>query len=321
MIELLQGLSIPPGALVILIAVVAALWLLFAPSEKEEALDKKIQLLKSISDIKTKKSKRDELLTKSGGGFYQSWHRKIDTRLRNAGSDIKCTNFFIILGVIGLMIFVALLSFSTVPPFFLAVFSIAATVGVGNSILLYMEMKMREEFIVRFPSALDMISRGVRAGLPIANQIQAVGDDIPGVVGRVFRQVTAGTNMGLSLSQSLRNVNASLGITEFNFFTIAVATQQQTGASLYQTLENLSVMGRKRLEMRDKIKAQSSGAKGSAYVVGGLPLFVPFIMSLLNPDYYEGFFDAPLESPLLLTAGGLYLAGIASIKFILRERF
>ena len=65
--------------------------------------------------------------------------------------------------------------------------------------------------------------------------------------------------------------------------------------------------GRRQLKM--KIKAMSSEAKASAYIIGCLPFVVGFLIYLVNPEYLTKLFVDP-RGHLMLAAGGLmFLVG------------
>src|SRR3546814_8300387 len=94
-----------------------------------------------------------------------------------------------------------------------------------------------------------------------------------------------------------------IGTPEFQFFCITIASQRETGGNLAETLANLSEVLRKRAQMKLKIRAMSSEAKASAYIVGALPFFVFGIVWTMNPEYLAGFFH---EQRLIITGlGGL----------------
>ena len=79
-------------------------------------------------------------------------------------------------------------------------------------------------------------------------------------------------------------------LVNFNKNGITIAIQRETGGNLAETLNNLSDVLRKRAQMKLKIRAMSSEAKASAYIVGALPFFVFGIVYSMNPEYLAGFF-------------------------------
>ena len=71
---------------------------------------------------------------------------------------------------------------------------------------------------------------------------------------------------------------------------ITLAIQRETGGNLAETLSNLADVLRKRAQMKLKVKAMSSEAKASAYIVGSLPFIVFALITWANPEYVGGFF-------------------------------
>ena len=136
----------------------------------------------------------------------------------------------------------------------------------------------------------------------------AASTEIPGPVGVEFRQVIERIRIGKSMEAALQESADTMGTPEFQFFCITLAIQRETGGNLAETLANLSEVLRKRAQMKLKIKAMSSEAKASAWIVGALPFIVFGLIYFMNPDYLAGFFSNPT---LMITGiGGLVWMGI-----------
>jgi len=158
-------------------------------------------------------------------------------------------------------------------------------------------------FTTRFPDAIDLLVRGLKSGLPVTETFQVVSQELPGPVGEEFRGVVERIRIGNTMEAALQESAEMLGTPEFQFFCITIQIQRETGGNLAETLANLSDVLRKRAQMKLKIKAMSSEAKASAYIVGALPFFVFGIVWMMNPQYLAGFFT---EQRLIVTGlGGL----------------
>src|SRR3546814_18875524 len=92
------------------------------------------------------------------------------------------------------------------------------------------------------------------------------------------------------MEAALQESAEMLGTPEFQFFCITIQIQRETGGNLAETLANLSDVLRKRAQLKLKIRAMSSEAKASAYIVGALPFFVLGVVWTVNPSYLAGFF-------------------------------
>ena len=149
------------------------------------------------------------------------------------------------------------------------------------------------KFVARFPDAIELLVRGLRSGLPIAETMSVVAHEIPGPIGEEFRSVADKMRIGRTMDAALQDTADRLEIPEFQFFVIAIAIQRETGGNLAETLSNLADVLRKRAQMKLKIKAMSSESKASAYIVGSLPFLVFGIIYMINASYMARFFVDP----------------------------
>ena len=166
------------------------------------------------------------------------------------------------------------------------------------------------QFNTRFPDAIDLLVRGLRSGLPVTETFQVVSQELPGPVGEEFKGVVERIRIGNTMEAALQESAVMLGTPEFQFFCITIQIQRETGGNLAETLANLSDVLRKRAQMKLKIRAMSSEAKASAYIVGALPFFVFGVVWSMNPTYLEGFF---YEQRLMIAGiGGLIWMSIGA---------
>ncbi len=166
------------------------------------------------------------------------------------------------------------------------------------------------KFNTRFPDAIDLLVRGLRSGLPVTETFQVVSQELPGPVGEEFKGVVERIRIGNTMEAALQESAVMLGTPEFQFFCITIQIQRETGGNLAETLSNLSDVLRKRAQMKLKIRAMSSEAKASAYIVGALPFFVFGVVWSMNPSYLAGFFT---EQRLMITGlGGLIWMSIGA---------
>jgi tight adherence protein B len=210
---------------------------------------------------------------------------------------------------IGLGLAVAVLVFlqSRAPLLALAI-GAAVGAGVPHLVVSYQIRKRTNEFVSKFPDALELLVRGLRSGLPVSETFAVVAQEVPGPVGIEFRGVVDRIKLGKTMEDALQDTGDRLGIPEFNFFTIALAIQRETGGNLAETLSNLADVLRKRAQMKLKIKALSSESKASAYIVGSLPFIVFALIYWMNPEYIGGFFTD--DRLIVAGLGGLIWMGI-----------
>lgn len=185
-------------------------------------------------------------------------------------------------------------------------------IGLPHLAVGYMIARRTGAFIGQFPEAIELIVRGIKSGLPVTEEIAVVGREMADPVGTEFRKIADALRFGQTLEEALWAAAGRLGIPEFNFFVISLSVQRETGGNLAETLENLADILRRRRIMKLKIKAMSSEARASAYIIGSLPFIMMGILFLTSPNYIIELFtdlrgNVMLGAALCLQALGVFI--------------
>ncbi len=166
--------------------------------------------------------------------------------------------------------------------------------------------KRQEAFVNNLPEALDMIVRGVKSGLPVAETVVVVSEEMEGVIAEEFKRVTEDARIGMTLEAALWASAERLNAAEFKFFVVVLTVQRETGGNLAETLDNLSELVRSRKQMKLKVRAMSSEARASQYILGGLPFAIAGLLLLVSPDYILTLFRTE-AGHIILAIGGVML--------------
>ncbi|MDF7775035.1 type II secretion system F family protein [Sphingomonas sp. AOB5] len=220
------------------------------------------------------------------------------------------------MATLGLFLVPAALLWLRGAPIWLALF-VGLFVGAGlpHWVVNFFIKKRVATFTSKFPDAIELLVRGLRSGLPITETISVVGAELDGPVGEEFRSISDKMKIGRTLDVALQETADRLGTPEFQFFTITIAIQRETGGNLAETLSNLATVLRMRAQMKLKIKAMSSESKASALIVGALPFIVFGMIWFINNGYMLKFF----QDERLMVAGGGGLIWMAIGAFIMAK--
>ena len=214
-------------------------------------------------------------------------------RIARAGLKLTVANYVMICLLVGLVVGGVLIFTKVVPTLVAALFGLFAGIMLPHMVLAFLVSRRRNKFIDNFPEAIDLMVRGLRSGLPITESIRTAGQEIIDPVGLELRRVTDAVRLGAKLDEALWDCSKRLNIQEFNFFTVALSIQSETGGNLAETLANLSDVLRRRRQLKLKIKALSSEAKASAYIIGSLPFVMALLIFLVNPGYIQDLWIDP----------------------------
>jgi tight adherence protein B len=182
---------------------------------------------------------------------------------------------------------------------------------------LYLSRKKKSrigKFAEEFPNALDVIVRGVKAGLPLGDCVRIIALEASEPVKGEFRQVMETQTMGIALPDAVMRIYERMPCAEANFFGIVIAIQQKAGGNLSEALGNLSKVLRERKKMRAKIKAVSTEAKASAMIIGALPIIVMTLVYITTPKYIALLWQTNSGNIMLLVSAFWMALGILVMK-------
>lgn len=160
-----------------------------------------------------------------------------------------------------------------------------ATLGIPRWFVGFRRKRRFNAFLDEFPNAVDVIVRGVKAGLPLNDCLGIIAKESKEPVRSEFAKVVESQQMGLTMGDAIGKLYENVPVTETNFFSIVIAIQQNAGGNLSEALGNLSKVLRDRKKLESKIQAMSSEAKASAGIIGSLPFCVCILIYLTTPDY------------------------------------
>ena len=149
------------------------------------------------------------------------------------------------------------------------------------------------KFTKQFPEAMDLMVRGLKSGLPVNECIINVAKELPAPTGVEFQRISDAMRLGKQLEEALWETADRLNTPDFKFFVISLVVQRETGGNLGETLGNLATILRQRQAMKLKVKALSSEAKASAWIVGSLPFIMLGVIMIMNYDYGIILFTEP----------------------------
>jgi tight adherence protein B len=186
---------------------------------------------------------------------------------------------------------------------------VALGFGLAGGLLLphlYVSAKRKgrfKRFTAELPNAVDVIVRGLKAGLPLADCLRVIATEAQEPVKSEFVSIAQDQTLGIPIDEAVQRLWERVPLPEASFFAIVIAIQSRTGGNLSEALANLSKVLRERKKMHAKIKAMSSEAKSSAGIIGALPFLVAGAVSLTSPDYMSLLFTT--------MTGKMVLAGCA----------
>jgi tight adherence protein B len=244
----------------------------------------------------------------------------LSVRITQAGLKWSKRQFALISAGLGLVAFIiaAFLGVGLVPALALG---FASALGLPRWILAYLKKRRETRFLDNFPDAVDVIVRGIKAGLPLGDCLRIIARDTPEPVKSEFRGIIEAQAIGITIGEACTKLHESMPLPEANFFGIVIGIQQKSGGNLSEALSNLSRVLRDRKRMKAKIKAMSTEAKASAAIIGCLPIAVMLLVYITSPNYIELLWTTPLGRMMMMASATWMFMGVMVMKKMINFDF
>jgi tight adherence protein B len=191
----------------------------------------------------------------------------------------------------------------------------AAGAGVPTWLLKFLKKRREARFLNSLPDAVDVIVRGIKAGLPLLDSLKLIASEGVEPTKSEFRGIIETQTIGIPIGEACLKLYERIPVSEANFFGIVISIQQRAGGNLSEALGNLSRVLRDRKKMKAKIQAMSMEAKASASIIGALPIVVMSLVWFTSPAYIELLWTDPLGRIMLGCCAGWMCVGV----FVMRK--
>lgn len=170
----------------------------------------------------------------------------------------------------------------------------------------------------QLPEAFAMISRAVRAGQTVPAAMQIIAEDFEVPISTEFALCCEQQNLGISRESALRKLAVRSGIMDLQMFVVALLVQGKSGGDLAEMLDNLSLTIRKRLKLKDRVRALTGEGRMQALVLMLLPMAALVGIMFMSPEYAQELLDRPWLLGITASAqvvGALWIRKIVDFEY------
>jgi tight adherence protein B len=272
---------------------------------QQDAGNRRKQLLQTLKD-------QDRLQRKASVS--------LNARLKQAGLNLSVTQFWIASSLLGVAVVLCAFLLRA-PPWAALLLGLVAALGLPRWGISFQAQQRRKKFTLYFSDAIDIIVRGIKSGLPVHDCLRVIARESPAPLGPEFQRLVENISMGMAVDQGLERMYERMPTPELRFFTIVLAIQAKTGGNLAEALGNLSAVLRARKLMREKIKALSSEATTSAFIIGSLPLAVVLLVIATTPSYMMIMLTDPRGKLMLIAGAVIEAIGIFVMRRMINFKY
>ena len=187
--------------------------------------------------------------------------------------------------------------------------------------LLQKRNRRLRRFSEQLPEAIDLMSRGLRAGQALVATVETVAQESDDPLRSEFRRAADEQSFGLPFREAMLNLSHRVPVADLQFLVTAILVQKETGGNLTQILDKASHMIRERVRVTGQMRIRTAQGRFSAWILCSMPFAMFFALNVLNPGYGRVLFQDPLGQKMVTYAAIMMVIGILVIRKIANVKF
>jgi len=187
--------------------------------------------------------------------------------------------------------------------------------------LLHVNRKRKQrlnKFNSQLPDTLDLLSRSLQVGHAFSESLNQVASEMPDPIASEFRITFEEQKLGLSTKAALDRLIERVPLPDLQLCVTAIHIQRETGGNLSEILEKVAHTIRERYKLMEDFRTMTTSARGSAWILCGLPFLLVFVLTMINPKYMAPLLYDPRGHVVIVVAVILQLLGTLTIRKILK---
>lgn len=307
----------------ILLLSFAVLLIAMQPSKQEKAVQQRLKTIERLSTASSEEAAN--ILLKREALSDVAW---VDDLMQQVEIFTKLQRFlsqaesqWTVGTLIGLslllLVGVSWLASIWAPTFVLALIAGAAAAGAPFIYLSFKRSMRFRRFEELLPDTIDLMARALRAGHAITSSIEMIAEEVAEPVASEFRRVFEEQNFGLPLREAMLNLTERVPLPDVRFLVTAILVQKETGGNLAEVLDKTTVVIRERFRLRGQLRVYTAQGRLTGWILAGLPFFMFFMLSFLNPSYEKILLTDPVGQKLLYGGIGMMAFGAWVIRKVI----
>jgi tight adherence protein B len=223
--------------------------------------------------------------------------------------------------VIGMSVLAAVLA-AWIGFFFLpgAILPVLAGITAGSIPYVYLLVTREARFRKSdklLPEAIDLMSRGLRAGHALTVVLEMVGNEIEEPIASEFRRLHEEHALGIPLRDATLNLVSRLPRDDVRFLASAILLQKETGGNLAVILDKTALVARERARLRGQLRIYTAQGRITGWILCSMPFIMFALLSAVNWGYEKLLFTEPMGRNLIYAALLAMTLGVLVIRKII----
>jgi tight adherence protein B len=225
--------------------------------------------------------------------------------------------------VMSASVFLVLFTASIASLFLPGVIPIVAGLIIGSAPYVYLLILRERRFRQcdkLLPDAIDLMSRGLRAGHALPVVLQMVGEEVSEPLGSEFRKLHEEQTLGLPLREAVTNIVRRVPRDDMRFLATAILLQKETGGNLAVILDKTANVARERERLRGQIRIYTAQGRATGWILCTIPFLMFGLLSMLSWNTEKYLFTDPVGKVAVNVGIVLLICGVVLIRRIVNVK-
>ena len=158
-------------------------------------------------------------------------------------------------------------------------------------------------FANQLGDTLVLMSNALKTGYSISQSIDTVASRASPPISQEFDRVVREINLGAPLEESLGRMVVRVDSGDMDMVMTAIGIQRKIGGNLAEILDNIAETIRDRVRIKGEMQTLTAQARGSGYMITGMPIVLAVFMYFVTPQYFKPMTEQFIGIVLLVVAG------------------
>lgn len=156
--------------------------------------------------------------------------------------------------------------------------------------------------------AIIIMNNAFKSGKSTIQAVEIASNKLPKPIGKEFKRMHQEMKYGLSVDVVFDRFAKRVGIEEAEYLSSSLTILNKTGGNIVAVFDSIEKTLFDKMKLKEELKNSTTVSKLVVKILLIVPILFVLIIYLLNPDYFDPFFESTL---------GYILLGIIIIMFII----
>lgn len=176
-------------------------------------------------------------------------------------------------------------------------------------------------FEAQLGDAIQSISNCLKSGLTFQQGMNNVAEQMPAPISTEFGRTLREVQLGNTMEGALNNLTRRMPSPDLKLMITAILISQQVGGSLSEVMDSIAQTILDRIKVKNDVHMLTSQGRMTGMVIGGLPLGIGLVLSLINPDYMNVFITTEPGRIMLIVAACMEIVGFIVIRGMINVKY